>query len=37
MREQAMKEEQEGQHKEQVLLNYMQTNSQRMNVIKKEL
>ena len=31
MREKAMKEEQEGQQKEQVLLDYMQPHSQRMN------
>ena len=37
MREKAMKEEQEGQQKEQVLLDYMQPHSQRMNQMKNEL
>ena len=36
MLEQASKEEQEGQHKEQILLNYMQQNSERMSQLKDQ-
>ena len=37
MREQAFKEEQEGQQKEQILLNYMQPHSQKMDEMRREL
>ena len=37
LKEKAMKEEMEGQQKEQLLLNYMQPHSQRMNQMRAEL